>query len=62
MIPNILRFVLIFVIIIVAIILCLAVAGVLSSDEVLNSVKKIGMLAGIVFVASGLVTLIANKK
>jgi hypothetical protein len=61
MISDILRFVLIFVVIVVAILLCLAVAGVLSSDEVLNSVKKVGLLAGIVFVASGLVTLIAKK-
>jgi Mn2+/Fe2+ NRAMP family transporter len=64
MVYTILRFVAIFVIIIVAILLGLAVGGVLSSSQVWNSVQKVAELAAIVFVASGLVTLIAktNKK
>ena len=62
MISTTVRFVLIFVVLVAAVLLTLAVGGVLSSDELWNSLKKVGLLAAIVFGASVLMALIAKEK
>lgn len=59
---NLFRFVAIVVVLIVAILASLAVAGVLTSDQLWNNVSKVAQLAGIVLVAFGAVLLISNKK
>ena len=59
---NLFRFVAIVFVLVFAMLASLAVAGVLTSDQLWTNVSKVAQLAGIALVSMGAVMLISNKK